>query len=103
MSGYGGALGGGRGPDRDADPLAHTSFQQEQAYIAACQTEAAAQFVVVTLAAHGVQAATHAYFHAIPSVDWVEGFRIGVAEEDVAEARRILQDLSRDDVAPLDD
>lgn len=66
-------------------------------------TPAAADFVAVTLAAHGIRATTMAYDHAYPSVDWVRGYRIGVPEEDAARARQILDALSgRDDVAVLD-
>lgn len=100
MSGYGGALGGPPSFGRDDDPH-HTTVEQQVAHVVACRTEAAAQFVAATLAAHGVQAQTHAYFHAIPSVDWVEGFTVAVTIADEAEARRVLRDLSSDDVSPL--
>lgn len=101
MSGYGGALGGPPSYGRDEDDH-HATVEQQRAHVVVCETEAAAQFIVATLAAHGVQAQTHAYFHAIPSVDWVEGFTVGVAVADEAEARRVLNDLSRTDVVHLD-
>lgn len=79
--------------------------RQEQRTIIAARSEAAAEFVAVTLQAHGVPAHTRAYFHAYPSVDWVEGFSVQVQLEDEARARQLLRDLAhgRDDLAEVED
>lgn len=97
MSGIGLPMSGG-GDGRDDH---HRTVHVEQAHVAIAATEVAAEVVAATLAAHGVQAMTHAYFHAYPSVDWVEGYRVAVAEEDAEEARRILRDLSSEDAVAL--
>lgn len=69
--------------------------------VAVCSTAAAADLIAATLAAHGIRAGSHAYFHAYPSVDWVEGYRVTVADADEAAARRVLEALSRPDVVTL--
>ena len=102
MSGYGGILGGRSGPERDDHGDAHVYEIQVQP-IVVCRSEAAAEFIAATLATHGVQAQTRAYFHAYPSVDWVEGYSVSVQLEDEARARQLLADLSRDDAVLLDD
>lgn len=77
--------------------------QRQQADVVICETAAAADFVVATLSANGV-AAHAAYVQGpLPSVDWVEGYRVAVAPDVEEEARRVLAALSeRDDVLPLE-
>lgn len=78
--------------------------QRQQADIVVCETAAAADFVVATLAANGVAAHASYIRGPFPSVDWVEGYRVTVAPDAEEEARRALGALSgRDDVAPLED
>ena len=63
-----------------------------------------ADFLVATLAAHGIHASHHAYAVAYPSVDWAQGYRVSVADADADEARAVLAALSgRDDLALLDE
>lgn len=75
--------------------------EHERRDIAVASSEAAAEFIATTLAVHGIQAATALVDRAYPSLSWVEGFRVVVAAEDEAVARRILADLSRADVVEV--
>ena len=68
--------------------------RQEQATVVAARTEAAAEMLAVMLRAHGIDAHTRAYFHAYPSLDWVEGYSVQVQLEDEATARQLLRDLA---------
>lgn len=71
--------------------------------VAVCASRAAADFVAVTLAAHGIDAHASWTHEVYPSLGWVEGYRVTVAAGAEAEARRVLAALSRDDVSPLPD
>lgn len=75
---------------------------QHTAPVAVARTAAAADLVTTMLQAHGLHAWTEAYAGVYPSVEWVEGHRVLVAEEDVARAREVLRALDRDDAARLD-
>lgn len=74
--------------------------QRQHADIVVCRTAATADFVVATLAVHGI-AAHAAYAHGpFPSVEWAEGYRVATSPELAEEARRVLEVLAgRDDVA----
>lgn len=71
--------------------------------VAVCTSRAGADFVAVTLAAHGIDAHAVWIYDVYPSLGWVEGYRVTVASGAEEEARRVLAALSRDDVSPLPD
>lgn len=75
---------------------------QRSTPVAIAQTAAAADLVSTMLQAHGLHAWTEAYAGVYPSVEWVEGHRVLVADEDRAEALAVLQALDRDDAVRLD-
>ena len=75
---------------------------QRSTPVAVAQTAAAADLVSTMLQAHGLHAWTEAYAGVYPSVEWVEGHRVLVADEDRAEALTVLQALDRDDAVRLD-
>lgn len=65
-------------------------------------TQATADLLTATLAAHGIHASHHAYSQVYPSVDWAQGYRVLVSAADEPEARAVLDALSgRDGVAVL--
>ena len=70
---------------------------QEQRPVAAAPTQGAADLLVATLRVHGVQATT-AMASVYPSLDWVAGIAITVADEDVDRAREILRDLGHEPI-----
>lgn len=70
--------------------------------VAIARTPAAADLVTTMLQAHGLHAWTEAYAGVYPSVEWVEGHRVLVADADSAAAREVLAALDRDDAAPLE-
>lgn len=74
---------------------------QRSAPVAVARTSVAADLVTTMLQAHGLQAWTEAYAGVYPSVEWVEGHRVLVAEADRAVARAVLDALDRDDAQPL--
>lgn len=75
---------------------------QQSAPVAVARTAAAADLVTTMLQAHGLQAWTEAYAGVYPSVEWVEGHRVLVAETDEATARSVLEALDRDDAQAID-
>lgn len=75
---------------------------QQSTSVAVARTAAAADLVSTMLQAHGLHAWTEAYAGVYPSVEWVEGYRVLVADSDRAEASAVLQALDRDDAARLD-
>lgn len=75
---------------------------QRSTPVAVAQAAAAADLVSTMLQAHGLHAWTEAYAGVYPSVEWVEGHRVLVADEDRAEALAVLQALDREDVVRLD-
>ena len=84
--------------------MALSSYHHERrsVVIAEFHTVARAEFVQVTLAAHGITA-TFAPCSMIPSVDFVEGRGIAVLLEDEARAREILERLGlANDPPPTD-
>lgn len=76
---------------------------QRSTPVAIARTAAAADLVSTMLQAHGLQAWTEAYAGVYPSVEWVEGHRVLVADADRGEARVVLAVLDRDDAAVLDE
>ena len=81
----------------------NSSFHQEsrQTVVAHARSSSRAEFIQVTLAAHGIPAAFQA--SAIyPSVDFVEGRAVSVEIENVARAREILDALGLSDDPPTD-
>lgn len=78
--------------------------RQQDRHVVVANSQATADFLATTLAAHGIHASHHAYSHPYPSVDWAQGYRVTVAAADADEARAVLAALSgRDDLALLDD
>lgn len=75
---------------------------QQSTPVAVARTAAAADLVSTMLQAHGLHAWTEAYAGVYPSVEWVEGYRVLVADSDRAEASAVLQALDRDDAVRLD-
>jgi hypothetical protein len=77
-----------------------SQFEQRTTVVAKAATSSDADFVKVTLAAHGFQAAVSARSVVFPSVDFVEGFDVSVRSEDAEAARGILTalGLTGDDV-----
>lgn len=75
---------------------------QQSAPVAVARTAAAADLVTTMLQAHGLHAWTEAYAGVYPSVEWVEGHRVLVADVDVADARGVLTALDHDDATRLD-
>ena len=74
-----------------------TAFHHEQrsCVVATAPSTARAEFLQITLAAHGITASMSA--RAIyPSIDFVEGIGIFVREEDETRANEILSTLGLD-------
>jgi hypothetical protein len=73
------------------------SFRQEEktVVIASVVSAARAEFLQVTLAAHGITS-SYAPFSMYPSVDFVEGVGVSVRIEDELRARQILSTLGLD-------
>lgn len=83
--------------------LVHRDEQHQQAEAAVCRSEAAAELVATTLAVHGIRADVGPVSRVYPSLDWVAGYRVVVAEADRTAARDLLALLAdHDDVAVLD-
>lgn len=77
--------------------------QQPTAAVAVAATAPAAELVATLLQVHGLHAWTEAYAGVYPSVEWVEGHRVRVADHDRGEALAVLAALDRDDAAVVDD
>ena len=71
-----------------------SSFHHEsrQSVVAHARSASRAEFIQVTLAAHGIPAAFQAS-SVYPSVDFVEGRAVSVESENVARALEILETL----------
>jgi hypothetical protein len=80
----------------------HEVQQQHAAAVAVARTAAAADLVSTMLEAHGLRAWTEAYAGVYPSVEWVEGHRVQVADDDRAAALEVLAALDHHDAARLD-
>ena len=78
-----------------------SQFEQRTAVVAKAATASDAEFVKVTLAIHGFQAAVSAASVVFPSVDFVQGFHVSVSSDDEEAAGRILRalGLTGDDAA----
>lgn len=79
----------------------HEVQEQRAAAVAVASSPAAADLVATMLEAHGLRAWTEPYTGVYPSVEWVEGHRVRVADADRDEALRVLRVLDRDDAAVL--
>lgn len=78
--------------------------RQQDAEVALANTRTTADFLIATLAVHGIHASHHAWADQHPSVDWAQGYRVTVASQDEAEARALLEGLSmRPDVVLPED
>lgn len=66
--------------------------RQQQEPVAIVQSQATADLLVAACRVHGIEAST-LMASAIPSIDWVEGFAVLVADADAEEARRLLDEL----------
>ena len=66
--------------------------EEDSVVVAVSRTRARAEFLQMTLAAHGL-AASYAPCSMIPSVDFVQGMGVSVRTEDEAKARSILEAL----------
>jgi hypothetical protein len=62
-------------------------------------SQGSADLLVATFRVHGIEAvATPASVY--PSLDWVEGTAVAVADADAARARELVRDLGHDPVEP---
>ncbi|HVM00749.1 MAG TPA: hypothetical protein VM324_15780 [Egibacteraceae bacterium] len=64
--------------------------EQPRVTVAVAATAAEAEFVQMTLAAHGITAVTAVSDPAHPSLDFVAGIRVFVAADDADEALALL-------------
>lgn len=80
----------------------HEVQQQDAAAVAVARTAAAADLVSTMLEAHGLRAWTEAYAGVYPSVEWVEGHRVQVADADHAAAMEVLAALDHDEATRLE-
>ena len=76
--------------------------QQHSSPVVVARTAAAADLVSTMLQARGLHAWTEAYAGVYPSVEWVEGHRVLVADADRAEALAVLRALDREDAQVVD-
>jgi hypothetical protein len=61
-------------------------------------SQGSADLLVATMRVHGIEAvATPASVY--PSIDWVEGTAVAVADADAQRARELLRDLGHDPIA----
>lgn len=97
IAGFPSSSGGASGP-RDGDSTYHAEVS---APIVVCTTQAAADFVSATLAAHGIQANAGFTYYAYPQLGWIEGYKVTVAADEEQAARELLSELERDDVHPV--
>jgi hypothetical protein len=79
----------------------HEVQQERSAAVAIAATATAAAVVATMLEAHGLRAWTEAYASIYPSVEWVEGYRVRVADAHRDEAMRVLRALDRGDAVAL--
>jgi hypothetical protein len=76
--------------------------RQHQQPVAVVASHGAADLLVATLRVNGIEA-TATMASVYPSLDWVEGVAVTVADADAELARELLRDLGHDPVAPRDD
>ncbi|MFA9429285.1 hypothetical protein [Egicoccus sp. AB-alg2] len=69
--------------------------RQEHRPVVALGSQPAAELLVTTLRVHGIEAMT-APASVYPSIDWVEGHVVAVAEADLERARELLRDLGHE-------
>lgn len=81
----------------------HEIQQQRSAAVAVAATPAAADLVTTMLQVHGIDAWTEAYAGVYPSIEWVEGHRVRVADHAREEALALLAALDRGGVVVLGD
>lgn len=78
--------------------------EQRERSVAVTETAASAEMVATLLAAHGIHAAVAAYDLQIPSVNWVQGYRVGVPSHELQRALEVLRAMAgEDEVALLDE
>ena len=87
---------------RTLDDMHEQVQQQHSTPVVVARSSAAADLVSTMLQAHGLHAWTEAYAGVYPSVEWVEGYRVRVADEDRAAALTVLEALDRDDAHVVD-
>lgn len=68
-------------------------FEQRSRCVVTAPSASRAEFIQMTLAAHGVSATIAAPSSAYPSVDFVEGIGVFVRSEDEERARSIIDTL----------
>jgi hypothetical protein len=66
--------------------------EQQSVVVATAPTASEAEFVQMTLIAHGIEAVVSPRDLAHPSLDFVQGVRVSVRPEDVEAARALLGD-----------
>lgn len=76
--------------------------QQHSTPVAVARSSAAADLVSTMLQAHGLHAWTEAYAGVYPSVEWVEGYRVLVADDDRTAALDVLRALDHADAYVVD-
>ncbi len=81
----------------EASVFEQVAHQQQQPVVAVT-THAGADLLVATLGVHGIDAAT-AMPSVYPSLDWVEGIIVTVAEDDALDARQLLRELGHEPLA----
>lgn len=72
--------------------------RQEQQPVVAVATQSSADLLAATLRVHGIEAVT-TMASVYPSLDWVEGIVVTVADADAAEARDLLRELGHEPLA----
>ena len=68
---------------------------QRQHPVVAVGSQPAAELLVTTLRIHGIEAVT-APASVYPSLDWVQGHVVAVADGDLERARKLLVDLGHE-------
>jgi phosphoglucomutase len=79
----------------------HVQRAAHHQVVAVMRSEVSAEVVAATLAAHGIQAVSVECF-GYPSVDFVQGVRVTVAQEQAHAARDVLRALGGIDPDELD-
>lgn len=72
--------------------------RQQQEPVIVVSSQGTADLLVATLRVHGIEATT-TMASAIPSLDWVHGVAVTVADADAETARELLRELGHE---PLD-
>ena len=79
--------------------MASYQFNNRSCVVATAASAARAELIQMTLAAHGISA-TLAVPSVYPSVDFVEGVRVFVADEDEERAKSVVSALGLGDETP---